>query len=150
MNIHSQHAPDSVEPKLGLFSGGIETYWKDTGMRDLPGALEHDIACLRNALQPHCDVVYPGLVGNEQDAIRAARTLRDADVDLVVMYHATYIDDAMSVALLREIGDIFPVLYLSQGLPGLQDHYSPIDWGRSWGVNVDQRVLVLYLQPHFA
>ena len=135
MNIHSQHAPNSVKPKLGLFSGGIETYWKDTGMGDLPAALEHDIACLRNALQPHCDVVYPGLVGNEQDAIRAARTLRDADVDLVVMYHATYIDDAMSVALLREIGDIFPVLYLSQGLPGLQDRYSPTDWGRSWGVN---------------
>jgi hypothetical protein len=34
------------KPKLGLFSGGIETYWKDTAMDDLPGMVEHDIARL--------------------------------------------------------------------------------------------------------
>ncbi len=135
MTTYAQGVPNRVKPKLGLFSGGIETYWKHTGMHDLPNALEHDIGRLQNALQSHCEVVYPGLVTNEQDAIRAARTFRDAEVDLVVMYHATYLDDAMSVTLLREIGDIFPVLYFSQGLPGLQGHPSPTDWGRTWGVN---------------
>jgi L-arabinose isomerase len=125
----------STKPKVGLFSGGIETYWKDTGMRGLPAALEQDITRLRDALEPHCDVVYPGLVGSAEEATRAGRCLRDAGVDMVVMYHATYIDDAMSVALLREIGNVFPVLFLSQGLPGLKGDYTLTDWGRTWGVN---------------
>lgn len=70
-------------------------------------------------------MVYPGFAGNAQDAERVDRAFRLADVDLTVMYHATYIDDGMSVSFLRETGNIFTVLFFSQGLPGLEGQHSP-------------------------
>src|SRR3990172_1009291 len=124
-----------MKPKVGLFAGGIKTYWKDTGMHALPAALEQDIARLCALLGESCEVVYPHLATDEEDSARAGRMIRDARVDLAIMYHATYVDDAMSCAFLRELGDIYAVLLQSQGLPGLSGNYSPIDWGRCWGVN---------------
>ena len=32
----------AMKPKIGLFTGGIETYWKDTGMPELPELLHKD------------------------------------------------------------------------------------------------------------
>ena len=46
-------------PKIGLFAGGIEQYWTECGMDDLPRALMGDIQKLKNRLEKKCDVVYP-------------------------------------------------------------------------------------------
>ena len=124
-----------MKPRVGLFAGGIKTYWEDCGMHGLPAALESDIGRLRTQLEESCEVIYPHLATDEEDSAQAGRILRSSTVDLVVMYHATYIDDAMSVAFLRELGDAYVVLLHSQGLPGLDGTYSLTDWGRAWGVN---------------
>jgi L-fucose isomerase-like protein len=126
----------SIEkPKIGLFAGGIEQYWTECGMDELPAALERDIARLRSSLKRDCDVLYPLLVKNESDAVKAGKYFLKNEVDMVLMYHATYIDDAMTVAMVDEIKDIFPVLFLSQGLSGIPDELSLTESGTCWGVN---------------
>ncbi|HEB33232.1 MAG TPA: hypothetical protein ENI15_20530 [Spirochaetes bacterium] len=126
---------ETRRPKIGLFAGGIEQYWTECGMDGLPGALEKDILKLKNSLEIDCEVIYPFLVGNESDAKKAGKIFLENDVDIVLMYHASYIDDAMSVALIGELKGIFSVLFLSQGRAGIPDSFSLTDAGTTWGVN---------------
>ncbi|MBC8229795.1 hypothetical protein H8E77_09635 [bacterium] len=125
-----------MKPRIGLFSGGIEQYWEETGMKELPVHLEKNILKLKGRLEEkQCEVIYPFFVGNEAEAKRAGKVFAKNEVDLVLIYHATYIDDAMSVALIDEIKGIFPVLFLSQGLPNIPESFSLMDSGTCWGVN---------------
>lgn len=121
--------------KIGLLSGGIEVYWKELGMKDLPERLDKDVQRLIDALSDEFEVVYPGLVGSKEDAARAGKAVREADVDMALMYHSTYLDDAMSLAFLDEIGDIFSVLFHSQGFGSFTDGLDLVDAGRGWGNN---------------
>jgi L-arabinose isomerase len=121
--------------KIGLFAGGIEVYWKGLGMKDLPERLDRDINRLIESLSGEFEVVYPGLVGSKEDAARAGKVIREADVDLALMYHATYLDDAMSIAFLDEIGNTFSVLFQSQGFGSFTEPLDLVDAGRSWGTN---------------
>ncbi len=122
-------------PKIGLFTGGIEQYWTECGMKELPDALKKNILKLKKRLEKDCEVIYPFLVGNEAEVRKAGKIFVDKDVDIVLMYHATYIDDAMSVALIEEIKGIFPVLFLSQGLVNIPESLSMTESGTCWGVN---------------
>ena len=125
-----------MRQKIGLFTGGIETYWKDTGMEDLPGLLQRDSRKLAEALGEEFEVVYPGLAGNVAEAAARAREIRDAGVEVVVMYHATYVDDAMSLAVLEEIGPkVFPILFHSQGIDGIPEKENLLEAGTAWGNN---------------
>ena len=100
-----------MKPKIGLFSGGIETYWKDTGMLQLPELLHGDSVRLSQRLSEDFEVIYPGIAGNLAESIARARELRDAGVETVVTYHATYVDDAMSLAVIDELGpDVYTIL----------------------------------------
>ena len=124
-----------MKTRIGLFAGGIEQYWTEAGMQDLPGRLDADARRLAAALGHEFEVVYPHLAGNASEAHRIGQVFRTEAVDLVLMYHATYVDDAMTMALLDEVGDIFPVLFQSQGIEGFIDVNDLIDAGRSWGNN---------------
>ena len=123
------------KPRIGLFAGGIEQYWTECGMDDLPAAMERDIQRLKKRLESDCEVFYPLFVGNGREASRAGKAFLKEDVDMVLMYHATYIDDEMTVALIDEIRGIYPVLFLSQGLKGIPDQIGLIESGTCWGVN---------------
>ncbi len=123
------------KPRVGLFAGGIEQYWTECGMDELPSAMERDILRLKERLEEKCEVLYPFLIKNESDAKKAGRIFLENRVDMVLMYHATYIDDMMTVALIDEIRGIFPVLFLSQGLSGIPDGFSLTESGTCWGVN---------------
>ena len=124
-----------MKPRIGLFSGGIEQYWTEAGMHELPGRLDADARRLAANLGPDVEVVYPGLAGNPSEARRVGQVLRREGVDLVLMYHATYVDDAMTLAVLEEAGDLFPVLFQSQGVRGFVDTVDLTDAGRTWGNN---------------
>jgi L-arabinose isomerase len=124
-----------MKRKIGLFAGGIEQYWKDAGMKELPQRLGEDARRLATALGREFEVIYPGLAGNPSDARKIGKTLRNEEVDLALMYHATYVDDAMTVAFLSEIGDIYPVLFQSQGFKSFLEPMDLTDLGRSWGNN---------------
>ena len=124
-----------MRAKIGLFAGGIEQYWTEAGMKDLPDLLNRDAKKLVDALAEEHDVVFPGLAGNVTDARRIGKILRDEPVHMVLMYHATYIDDAMSKALLDEIDGIFPVLFHSQGFNNFCEPMDLMNYGRSWGNN---------------
>jgi L-arabinose isomerase len=126
---------ENGKPKIGLFAGGIEQYWKDCGMDGLPSAIEKDIVKLKKSLEKKCEVIYPHFVGSESEAKKAGRIFLEKDVDIVLMYHGTYIDDAMSVALIGELKGIFTVLFLSQGRPGIPESFSLTEAGTTWGVN---------------
>jgi L-arabinose isomerase len=123
------------KPRIGLFAGGIEQYWTECGMDELPRALTRDIRKLQERLERDCEVLYPLFVGNERDARRAGKAFAEQGVDMVLMYHATYIDDRMTVALIDEIRGIFPLLFLSQGLQGIPEEIGLIESGTCWGVN---------------
>lgn len=122
-------------PRVGLFAGGMEQYWTECGMDDLPAALEADVLRLKSSLEMTCEVVYPRLAVNAPDAAYIGRTFREQRVDLVLMVHATYVDDAMTLALLDETRGIYPVLFLTQGLPGVPENLNLIEAARCWGVN---------------
>jgi L-fucose isomerase-like protein len=129
------HMKTGARPKIGLFAGGIEQYWTECGMDGLPSAMERDVRKLKVRLENKCEVLYPFLVKNEADAKKAGAIFLENNVDMVLMYHATYIDDMMTVAMIDRIKTIFPVLFLSQGLPGIPDDFSLIESGTCWGVN---------------
>jgi L-arabinose isomerase len=109
-------------------------------MPELPGRIDADARRLASALGAEAEVVYPGLAGNADDAARAGRELKAAGVDLAVMYHATYVDDAMSVAFLEELGSTFTVLFQSQGFETFVQPRGLIEAGRSWGNNSSVQV----------
>ena len=140
-----------MKHRIGLFAGGIEQYWIEAGMKELPGKLDADARRLAESLGNDFDVVYPGMVGNVSDATKVGRTLRDEQVDLAVMYHATYIDDAMTMAFLDEIGDIFPLLFQSQGFKSFTDATDLTEAGRSWGNNSSVQLsgTLKRLRPNF-
>ncbi|GAF80019.1 unnamed protein product, partial [marine sediment metagenome] len=124
-----------MRAKVGLFAGGIEQYWTETGMKDLRAALDKDARRLAQALEERFDVVYPGLVGNVADSEKTGRILREEQVDIALMYHASYLDDEMSLVFLDQLGGIFPVLFLSQGLRRFSGDDTLTDAGRTWGNN---------------
>jgi len=127
---------DSTQkPKIGLFVAGMETYWTETGMDGLLVALKKSALRLKSRLENDSKVVYPFFVGKEADARKAGRIFVENEVDIVLIYHATYVDDAMSVALIDELKGIFPVLFLSQGFANIPDTFSLIEAGTTWGVN---------------
>jgi L-arabinose isomerase len=123
------------KPKIGLFAGGIEQYWTECGMDTLPDAMERDILRLKKRLEAECEVFYPHFVGNEAEARQAGKAFAEEVVDMVLMYHATYIDDEMTVAMIDEIPGVFPVLFHSQGLKGIPDRIDLVESGTCWGVN---------------
>ncbi len=123
------------QPKIGLLSGGIETYWKHTGMTALPDLLAEDSLRLAESLDKNCEVVFPGIVGNEEEARKAGQLIRDSRVDITLVYHATYMDDEMTLAFLDETDGIFPVLLLSQGMKGIPADLDMVRAGTTWGVN---------------
>jgi len=125
-----------MKQKIGLFSGGIETYWKDSGMEELPSLLDRDAKRLAEKLGEQFEVVYPGMAGDTEQSIARARAIREANVDAVVIYHATYVDDAMSLAVLDEIGpQIFPIHFHSQGVKGIPETEDLLESGTAWGNN---------------
>jgi L-arabinose isomerase len=122
-------------PKIGLFAGGMEQYWTECGMDELPAALERDVLRFKARLEATSEVVFPRLAVSETDAREVGRQFRDQDVDLVVMFHATYVDDVMTLALLEAVQGIYPVLFLSQGMSGIPEGLSLIEAATCWGVN---------------
>ena len=121
--------------KIGLLAGGIEVYWTDLGMKELPERLDKDVKRLIDALSDEFEVIYPGLVGSKEEAALAGKAVRDADVDLALMYHSSYLDDAMSLAFLDEIGNTFSILFHSQGFGSFTEDLDLVDFGRGWGNN---------------
>ena len=62
--------------KIGLFAGGIEQYWTEAGMHQLPKILDTDARRLAAALGDEFEVVYPNLAGNPAEARRIGQVLR--------------------------------------------------------------------------
>jgi L-arabinose isomerase len=128
-------AEHQKRPKIGLYSGGIQHYWTETGMKGLRELLEDDIRRLVCILEKNFAVAYPGFAANAGDSEKIGRSLREEQVEMALMYHATYLEDEMSLAFLDQLEDIFPVLFHSQGTRGLSGQYDLINAGRSWGNN---------------
>ena len=125
-----------TKPKIGLFSGGIETYWKDCGMPELRGHLERDSQRLAEKLSQRYEVVYPGIAGNAEEAAERGRAIRDAGVESCIVYHATYVDDDMSFAIADELGPwIYMILLHSQGMQGIPQDFDMVPAGTTWGNN---------------
>ena len=109
------------KPKIGLFAGGIECYWVDMSMDELPARLQQDVDRLIASLDG--EVVFPCLAGNPAQSAEAGRAIREAQCDIAVVYHATFIADDMTVAFLDALmsastSDPAAVLSLPSTPPG--------------------------------
>ncbi len=49
-----------MKRRIGLFAGGIEQYWTELGMKDLPARIENDIKRFISILKKDFEVTYPG------------------------------------------------------------------------------------------
>ncbi|MEX0642720.1 MAG: hypothetical protein WD468_08475 [Pirellulales bacterium] len=123
-------------PRIGLYVGAMEWYWTMTGMGELRDAVSQDALRLKRLLgEQGVDVVDVGVVSSHVESAAAGRRLRDEKVDLVVVYHGTYVDDRMTYAFLEEYGPGPLVLLHTQGVDGIPLDFSLIDYARCWGNN---------------
>jgi hypothetical protein len=87
-------------------------------------------------------VVYPGVAGNVEESAHKAREIREADVDVVVIYHATYVDDAMSLAVFDELGPkiMTTIAYMRVSTGGQEvdpQRLAILDYAHRQGLKVD-------------
>lgn len=124
------------KPRVGLYVGGMEWYWTMTGMTDLRGAIQDDARRLTQLLrEQELDVIDTGVASSEAESAAVGRRLRDEKVDLVIIYHGTYVDDRMTYAFLEEYGSGPIILLHTQGLNNIPTDFSLIDYARCWGNN---------------
>lgn len=136
-----------MKPKIGLFAGGIEVYWVVLGMDELPSRIAQDANRLADYLD--ADVLVPNVSGNPTDAAACGKAIREAECDLAIVYHATFVDDDMSVAFLNALGNDIPVLQLhSQGVHGIPEDISLIDYGTCYGNNSAVQVMTTLRRMH--
>ncbi len=129
-------------PRVGLYVGAMEWYWTMTGMTALEQAVRDDAERLISLLgEQDLDVVYPGLIISEEESGAAGRRFRDEKVDLVILYHGTYVDDRMTFAFLEEYNSGPLVLLHTQGLDEIPKDFSLIDYARCWGNNSSVQVV---------
>lgn len=124
------------QPRVGLFVGAMEWYWTMTGMEDLKEAVIADGRRLAELLTAQgVEVISTGLVSSHAESTAVGRRFRDEEVDLVVFYHGTYVDDKMTFAFLDAYGDGPVLLAHTQGLDEIPEDFSLIDYARCWGNN---------------
>src|SRR5262249_46012961 len=115
-------------PRVGLYVGAMEWYWTTTGMEALRDAVTADADRVARLLGgQELDVVAPGIVSTHDESAAIGRRLRDERVDLVVVYHSTYVDDRMTFAFLEEYGAGPIVLMHTQGVDSIPADFSLID-----------------------
>ena len=76
--------------------------------------IDSDAKKLSVELGDEFEMVFPNLVSNVEASRRVGEALRCENVDMVLMYHATYVDEAM----MGEIGNTVSVLFHFPQLSG--------------------------------
>ena len=105
--------PIARRPKIGLLL--LTAQWfADIGatggsFADLPGLLEADAAAIETELSDRLDLVSPGVVATEAEALAAIDAFRTAEVDGVVICQITWGEDWPIIAALEALPDT-PVL----------------------------------------
>ena len=103
--------------KIGFFSLGHESYWPQfEGLKDQ--LLKHHKDFVDELTRRGFDVVDAGMGDKSQEAFRIGDDLRQADVDLVICYHATYGSAGNAFAAIQRAGKPV-VLAALQPSPGL-------------------------------
>lgn len=124
------------KPRVGLYVGAMEWYWTMTGMEALREAVMADAGRLRQLLEGQgLEVIDSGMVASTERSAAVGKQFRDEAVDLVILYHATYVDDRMMYAFLGQYGDGPLVLAHTQGVDNIPEDFSLIDYARCWGNN---------------
>jgi hypothetical protein len=123
-------------PRVGLYVGAMEWYWTMTGMIGLAEAIQDDAKRLTRLLREHdLEVIDTGVVSSHLESAAVGKRLREEKVDVVIIYHGTYVDDRMTYAFLEEYGPGPLVLLHTQGLDSIPTDFSLIDYARCWGNN---------------
>ncbi len=105
--------------RVGVVAGGLGTYWPQ-----FPDLLPQLQQCARRVVERltalDCDVVDAGFISDAHDGARAAEQLRQADLDLIVMYIPTYLTSSMMLPIAQRSGA--PVLVLNLQPTQAMDH----------------------------
>lgn len=105
----------NTKPKIGLLPLAADWFWRQNiqggggRYRRLPGLVERDVAALTRAVSADLDIVSPGLVHTVPQAAAAARTLRAARIDLLLVCSVIWSEDQPLLRVLRELPEV-PVL----------------------------------------
>ena len=77
-----------VKPKIGLYSAGLQAYWKQ--FDGLQERLMHYHQFITDRLTAYCDVYSFGVIDNPDAARKAGEYFNAQDVDLIFLHSATY------------------------------------------------------------
>lgn len=105
--------------RVGVVAGGLGAYWPQ-----FPELLPQLQRCARRVVERltalDCDVVDAGFISDAPEAGRAADQLRQADLDLLVLYIPTYLTSSMMLPIAQRTG--VPVLVLNLQPTEAMDH----------------------------
>ncbi len=116
-----------TRPVVGLVSGGLGAYWPQfPGL--LPQLRRSADEVARRLASSDAEVVDAGFVSDAAEAAAAARVLRGAGCDLIVVFVATYLTSTMVVPIAQRAGA--PVLCLNLQPSEQMDHarFGTGDW----------------------
>ena len=105
--------------RVGVVAGGLGAYWPQ-----FPELLPQLQRCARRVVERltalDCDVVDAGFVSDASEGARAAERLRQAGLDLIVLYIPTYLTSSMMLPIAKRTGA--PVLVLNLQPTEAMDH----------------------------
>jgi L-fucose isomerase-like protein len=103
---------------------------------NLPSVLEHQDAAISGLRNAGCDVLVPEIAQNPEDGTKIIDELKAGDIDLLLFFFCTWVDEEMALSIAQELKTtpllLWALPYLDLAVPTL----SPITGITSTGCNL--------------
>lgn len=100
---------------------------------DLPRAVESDTEAVMAAVRKHFDPVFPGRITSPAAARNAIEMFRRENVQVVIICHIMWSEDAPLIEILKAIGDLPVILWCYSPYRTLPDRMTSLELFRSSG-----------------
>jgi L-arabinose isomerase len=122
MTAGAAGGPAPIRPRLGVLyvtSGWFRDVGLQTAEGDTSSAVERTAAAVTERLHAFCDTVASGVLFSAAEAEKAARQIRDAGVDGLLLVPLMWCEDAVPRAALKLLRDLPLVLWVFSPAPSL-------------------------------
>jgi L-arabinose isomerase len=122
-------------PKVGILATAAAGYFKEGGMCELKRKLEEDMDFVVKALSEELEVVYPGLVIDEEEGEKVGKMFRNQDLDLIILFEATYTPSWVVLSVLNQVRDVPLLVTMYMPYEGIEKDLDLVNMLRGAGVN---------------